>query len=183
MRPSGKMISALPALTASIRERTAIGFIGSSGSALVSLTNGRTHHSLRDADIDGENRLAVAQRHREAGIEEAHMIERDDDIRAGLVEIVDALDLDSEQRAKDDRQRIAERARRHGPADRDRDQQTANAEHDEQARRGHPGRLQECDDERAHRHEGGIEHVDAPRPRGRGGRHRPRPAPPRRSAR
>ena len=34
MRPSGKMISASPALTASIKVRTAIGFIGSSGSDL-----------------------------------------------------------------------------------------------------------------------------------------------------
>ena len=46
IRPSGKMMSALPALTASIRERTAIGFMGSSGAALASFRNGRTHHNL-----------------------------------------------------------------------------------------------------------------------------------------
>ncbi len=44
MRPSGKMISALPAFTASISVRTANGRIGSSGSASVSLRNGLTHH-------------------------------------------------------------------------------------------------------------------------------------------
>ncbi len=77
---------------------------------------------LGDADIDGEDRLAVAQRQRQAGVEEAHVVERDDDVGAGLGEIVEALHLDPEQRAIEDRERIAERARRHGAADGDRDQ-------------------------------------------------------------
>ena len=56
----------------------------------------------RDADIDGEDRLAIAQRHGEAGIEEAHVVERDDDVRARIGEIVEPFDFNAEQRAVDD---------------------------------------------------------------------------------
>ncbi len=49
MRPSGKMISASPALTALISVRVAIGFMGSSGIARVSFMNGLTHHNFEMA--------------------------------------------------------------------------------------------------------------------------------------
>ena len=123
---------------------------------------------LGDADVDGEHRLAVAQRQRQPGVEEAHVIERDDDVGAGFGEVVDALHLDPEQRAVDDRERVAERARRHGAADGDRHQQAADAEQQEQVRGRHAGGLQQRDDQRARGHEGGIEHVD--------GGHHPRAA-------
>ena len=42
-RPSGKMISVSPPLTALISVRVAIGFAGSSGMARVIFRNGRTH--------------------------------------------------------------------------------------------------------------------------------------------
>ena len=115
---------------------------------------------LRDADVDGEHRLAVAQRQRQAGIEEAHMIERDDDVGPGLVEIVEAPHFDPEQRTVDDRQRIAERARRHGAADGDGNEQARDPEQDEELRCRHSGFLQDRHDHRASRHERGIEHID-----------------------
>ena len=71
------------------------------------------------------------------------MVERDDDVGAGLVEVVDALHLDPEQRAIEDRQRVAERARRHGAADRDGDSEAADAEQHEQAGGRQAGRLQQ----------------------------------------
>ena len=103
--------------------------------------------ALRDADVDGEDRLAVAQRQREAGVEEAHVVERDDDVRPGIVEVLEPFDLDPEERAVDDRQRIAERVGRHGAADRDRDAaRLPDADQHEQRRRGQPRHLQESDD-------------------------------------
>ena len=83
---------------------------------------------LRDPDVDGEDRLAVAQRQRETRVEEAHMVEGDDQIGAGIVEIVDAFHFHPEQGAIDDRERIAERACRHGAADGDRDQEARHTE-------------------------------------------------------
>ena len=88
------------------------------------------------------------------------MVERDDDVGAGVVEIVEAPHFDPEQRAVDDRQRVAERARRHGAADGDGDQQACDAEQEKQLRRGHSGFLQDRHDDGAARHEGGVEHID-----------------------
>ena len=46
----------------------------------------------------------------------------------GLVQILEALHLDAEEGAVDDRQRIAKRARRHGVGDRDGDDEIGDAE-------------------------------------------------------
>src|SRR6516162_3140020 len=83
---------------------------------------------LRDPDVDCEDRLAVAQRQRQTRVEEAHMVERDDQVGAGIVEIVDAVHLHPEERAIDDRKRIAERAGGHGSADGDGNQEARHAE-------------------------------------------------------
>ena len=38
-------------------------------------------------------------------VEEAHMVERDDGVRPGLVEVLQARDLEPEEGAEDDRER------------------------------------------------------------------------------
>ena len=88
------------------------------------------------------------------------MVERDDSVGSGRVEIVDTLDLHPEQRAVENGERIAQRARGHGAADRDRHHEARSAEQDEQLRRRHAHRLQHGHDHRAAGHERGIEHVD-----------------------
>ena len=87
------------------------------------------------------------------------MIERNDDVGPGLVQVFEALHLDPEQRAIDDRERVAERARRHGAPDRDSHQQAPGAEQEKQRGRGQARDLQERDQDRAAGHEGGVEHV------------------------
>ena len=59
-------------------------------------------------------------------------MERDHDVRSGIVDVFNALHLNPEQGAIDDRERIAERARRHGAADGDCNEQAREAEHQEQ---------------------------------------------------
>ena len=63
--------------------------------------------ALRDAVVDREHRLAFEQRDRERGVEEAHVIERDDRVRPGLLQVVEAAHLEPVERAKQDREEIA----------------------------------------------------------------------------
>ena len=86
---------------------------------------------LGNADVDRKHRLVIEQRQRESRIEEAYVIERDDSIGPGLAEVVDAFDFHPEQRAINDRERIAERARGHGAADSDRHHEACRAEQEE----------------------------------------------------
>ena len=74
--------------------RVAIGFIGSSGIARVSCRNGFTHQFCAMPMSMAKTGLRSSSDSASAGVEEAHMVERDDDVGAGLVEIVEALHLD-----------------------------------------------------------------------------------------
>ena len=90
------------------------------------------------------------------------MVERDDEVLAGVVEVVDAVHLEAEQRAIDDGERIGERACRHGAADDDRDYEARDTEQHEDAGRRQACHTLQCgDDGCAPRHEPGIDHVDA----------------------
>jgi hypothetical protein len=100
---------------------------------------------LGDAGVDREDGLAAAQRHRQAGVEEAHMVECDDDVGASLVQVLEPLQL----------------VRRHGAADRDRHQKAADAKQQEHARCGQPDRLQQRNRNARASHEARIEHIDA----------------------
>ena len=109
MRPSGKMISVSPALTALMSVRVAIGLVGSSGMARVSLRNGLTHQrwampwSMANTGSCSRNESASA------GVEEAHVVERDDRVRAGLGDILEAVHFEAIEDAQQDGQEIAQR--------------------------------------------------------------------------
>ena len=73
--------------------------------------------ALGDAVVDGEDRLLVEQRQRERGVEEAHVVERDDRVRRRPWRRSRAPHLEPVEGAEEDREEIAERARRQGPED------------------------------------------------------------------
>ena len=73
--------------------------------------------ALGDAVIDGEDRLLVEERERERGVEEADMVQRHDRVRAGLGDVLEPLHLEPVEGPEEDREEIAERARRQRPED------------------------------------------------------------------
>src|SRR5262249_20002785 len=128
MRPSGKMISALPAFTSSIRERTAIGLSGSSGLASVSFTNGRTHHSFAIPTSMAKTGLRVRSDSARPASGKLTWVRAMIRFGPGLVEFADPFPSQANRGAIDDGDRIAERARRHGAAEGDGDQEARHAE-------------------------------------------------------
>ena len=71
MRPSGKITSGLPALTALMSVRVAIGLVGSSGMARVKRRNGFTHQCCAIALSMANTGSFGEQRQRQRGVEEA----------------------------------------------------------------------------------------------------------------
>ena len=61
---------------------------------------------LRHRAVDGEHRVLGQQRQRQRRVEEARVIERDDRVVAGVVEVLDALELDPIEHAEQDREEI-----------------------------------------------------------------------------
>ena len=116
---------------------------------------------LRHRAVDGEHRVLGQQRQRQRRVEEARVIERDDRVVAGVVEVLDARDLDAIERAEQDREEIHHRVGRHGAGDERRRRRAWQAP----IRMNSTGvlsaeRLQHRDDDGAADHEGGVEHVD-----------------------
>ncbi len=77
---------------------------------------------FRHRHVDGEDRALRQDRHRQRRIEEADMVERDDGVGAGLGDVLQAFDLEPEEGAEHDREKIVQPAGRHGAADGDGDQ-------------------------------------------------------------
>ena len=98
---------------------------------------------LRHRDVDGEDRPLGQQRHRQRRIEEAHMVERDDGVVAGLGDVLVALDFELVEGAEHDREEIVHPARRHGAADRDGDHEIGDADEREQRRHAEAELLQQ----------------------------------------
>ena len=90
---------------------------------------------LRHRHVDGEDRALRQDRHRQRRIEEADVIERDDGIAAGLVDVLQAFDLEPEEGAEHDREKIVQPARRHGLPDGDGDREIGDADQREKKRR------------------------------------------------
>ena len=63
--------------------------------ARVSFRNGFTHQRCAMPLSMAKTGSLVEQRQRQRRVEEAHVVERDDGVRAGLVEILDALHLEA----------------------------------------------------------------------------------------
>ena len=116
--------------------------------------------ALGDAVVDGEDRLLVEERQRQRRVEEAHMVERHDRVRAGLGDVLEPLHLEPIEGPEEDREEIAERARRQRPEDDQAGYDVGDAERRDDGRQRDAGLLQPGGDERARHHEGGREHVD-----------------------
>ena len=113
-----------------------------------------------DADIDGEDRILGQQRHGDRRVEETHMVERDDGIRPGFVDILKTVHLQPVEQPQQHGDEIAQPARRHGAADGDGDQKRRDADQHEQHRHRDAEFLQDRHHHRRAGHEGGVKHVD-----------------------
>ena len=87
--------------------------------------------TLRNPHVDGEDRPLRQHRRRQRRIEKADVIERDDGSGTGLVDVLQAFDLEPEEGAEHHGEEIVHPARRHGAADDDGDDQSSSAEQHE----------------------------------------------------
>ena len=88
------------------------------------------------------------------------MVHRDDGVVAGLGDVLQALDLETEEGAEHDREKIVQPAGRHGAADDEGDDKVGDAEKRKQDRHAEAELLQHGEQQGADDHEGGIQHVD-----------------------
>ncbi len=88
------------------------------------------------------------------------MVHRDDGVVAGLGDVLQAGDFEPVEGAEDDREQIVQPARRHAAGDEHGDDQIGDADEDEEQRHAQAERLQHAEDDGAHHHEGGVEHID-----------------------
>ena len=80
--PPGRSPASIAAATALISVRVARGWAGSSGSAWPRRRNGCTHQRCATCRCRSRRPERFRQRQRDRGIEEAHMVERDDGVAA-----------------------------------------------------------------------------------------------------
>ena len=125
------------------------GLSGSSAMVRTNLRNGWIHQRCdmptSMAKTGRFGRIDTAS----GAVEEADVVERDDGVVAGLVDVLQAFDFEPEEGAEHDRQEIVEPARRHGEADGDGDQEIRGAEQRKQDRRAEAEFLQHREHERA----------------------------------
>ncbi len=115
--------------------------------------------ALGNRAVDGEYGVLFEDRKRQRRVEEAHMVQGDDRIGAGLGDVLEAVHFEPEKGAKYDREEIAHGIGRQRSEHGDRDGEIGEAEQHEQHRGRYPGELHERDRDPAHHHEGGVEHV------------------------
>ena len=131
--------------------RVAIGLVGSSGMARVKRRNGFTHQRCAMPLSMAKTGSLVSSDSASGASRKLDVVERDDRVRPGLVEVLDALHLEAVEGAEQDREEVAERAGRQGAAITTATPKVGDADQDEQHRRRDVERLQRRDDDGAGR--------------------------------